>query len=386
MLRTGKRAKEILLIFALCIVTVATYTEHQTLILSGVERILIRRTPGTISLLNENSFPILAGRNSEILRSHVAAVEYGAGRIIAHSHTSSLLDENMPPEYDNIQLLINSIDWLGKNRTGKIGLYPDWKLHENILTELGYETQVLSANDFNNPTYLEPFYVLIISINANETNVREYVRNGVGGLMIAATPWNHDVNDMESFWGNIILRDTGLFYIGKYYSFGTMDCNDEVDGCFNASTEYLKDTHSAHVWNELKQLNSNQTHLPRNRTQQVMQILRDRLRYAPSDDVFNRDINEELKKLPTFVPTATNPVTAEKAKQFLVVHRFLCEFLINEVGLTSNIPPHPSAMSFPGDVVTSNGERLSHLIEIDAMLPSWTENLSVNEIIAYKSH
>lgn len=386
MLQTNKSAVRsfLLIIVVLCVfsavngttplpcITADITSEHQKFILSGVETILLTSIAGTISLLNENSFPILAGWSDGILRPHVAATEFRAGRIVAFSHTNSLIDENISDEYDNHQLLINSIDWVGRNSVRKIGLYPDWKLRKNVLSVHGFHTQLISETNLNNYTYLQQFDVLIIhnlTPDADVVGLRTYIANG-GGMIVAATPWsNYNPYGMKSFWGNILLRDTGLYYIGSHLTYGNINCNGVVGGCFNASMEHLRDTHAYHVWNDFKQYTWNQTHLARNKIHQIMQIIDDRLRYGPSDDILNREIHLVLSQVPTFVPTEVAPVTLEYQKVFLIIHRYLCDFL-NIVGLASYIPAHPSAESFPGNEIYLKYERVSHVIMVNATHPS----------------
>lgn len=340
--------------------------EHQNFILSGVTSILRTRDPGTISLLNEQAFPILSGVTSGILRAHVAGTEYGVGRIVAYSHTSFYVD-GLPNQTisDNIQLFINSANWVGKNSGRKVGMQTH-AMRQNLLSENGFDVHILSSSNVNNLTHLEQFDILtlVLDSNINTEILRTYTRNG-GGLVISATPWNTNINNMESFFGNIFLRDTGLFYIGRHYSYSTMSC--EEGACFNASLEYLRDTHAVHVWNDLKQYNANQTHLPLARHNQMKGILNDRFTDGPRNEILNRDVNEELIRLPTFVPTAATPVTEEHQKYFLLVHSFLA-FLLNKVGVTNNMPPHPSAEIFPGvptEGLTLNKQKLTYRIDIE---------------------
>lgn len=364
-------------------------SEHQKFILSGVKTILLTSVAGTISLLNENSFPILAGFSDGISRAHVAATEFRAGRIVAYSHTNSFIYENISAEYDNYQLLVNSISWVGRNLVRKIGVYPNWEFRQNILSEHGFQVQLISETNINNYTYLQQFDVLIVHNMTTDVDVvtlRTYIANG-GGMIIAATPWsNYNPYGMKSFWGNVLLQETGLFYIGSHLTYGSINCNGVLGGCFNASTEYLKDTHAYHVWNDFKQYTWNQTHLARNRLHQMMMVLDDRLRYGPSDDILNNEIQLVYRQVPTFVPTEAAPVTEEYQKVFLLIHRYLCDFL-NIVGLASQIRAHPSAVSFPGNEVNLKYERLSHVIQVNATHPSWTDdwdmkNLALDKINA----
>lgn len=350
-------------------------TEHQKCILSGVKTVIVTSIAGTISLLNEKSFPILAGLSDGIQRPHVAATEFRDGRIVAYSHTSSFIYENVSPDYDNYQLLVNSVNWVGKYSVRKIGLYPNWKVRQNVLTRYGFECHLLTDANVNNYTHLQEFDVLVIhnvSADVDIATLRTYIANG-GGMIIAATPWStYNAYGMESFWGNILLQDTGLFYISSHLTYGNMNCHGIVGGCFNASTEFLKDTHAYHVWNDFKRQAWNQTRLERGRLHQIMQIMDDRLRYVPSDDILHKEITLVFNRVPTFVPTETAPVTEEYQKVFLLTHRYLCDFM-NIVGLASYIPAHPSAVSFPGNETNLNYDREWHLVTVNETLASWTE-------------
>lgn len=354
--------------------------EHQKFILSGVTAVLKTRTPGSISLLNEKTFPILAGENGGTLRPHVAGVEYGEGRIVAFSHSSFYLVEDLENTSDNIRLVINSVNWARKSGGKKIGIRGK-KGIGNVLREHGFDVHDLLSGNFNNLTLLKEFDAVLTDYVENENDsgtVRTYVRNG-GGLLIAGTSWNSYINDMETFWGNIVLRDTGLFYIGRYYMYGTMECPGE---CFNASLECLRDTSAFQVWNDFKELNWNQT-ISLKRIPQMMEIMLDRLRDGPTNETLYNEISIKvkgiLKQIPIVIPTEAAPVTAENEKKILIVHHYLC-LLLNSIGFTKDIPPHPAAIAFPGAInsvrFTSGKERF---IKIDAKLPHWAEKVSLNE-------
>lgn len=348
---------------------------HRQCILSGVETILMTDVGGTISLLNKESFPVLTGLSGGILRPHVAATEFREGRIVAYSHTNSLIEQNISPQFDNYQLLVNSINWVGRYSVRKIGVYPNWKIRENVLHKYGFECHLLSDTHLNNYTHLLQFDVLIIhnlTADADVVTLRTFIANG-GGMIVAATPWsNYNPYGMKTFWGNILLQGSGLFYIGSHLTYGYMSCNGLVAGCFSASTEFLRDSHAYHVWNDFRRYTWNGTRLSRSRLHQIMQIMDDRLRYGPSDDIINRDISLVLRQVPTFVPTEKAPITVEYQKVFLIAHRYLCDFL-NVVGLARDVPAHPSAVSFPGSEI--NLDTVPHVITVNETHPNGTEEL-----------
>lgn len=126
--------------------------EHQNFILDGVTTVLQTCMPAMMSLLNGNAFPILTGDNGGIRRAHVAAAEWGNGRIVAYSHTSFYIN-GLPDgvENDNVKLAVNSINWIRKDAGKKIGVFADQQM-ENVLLEYGFEMHVLSYEDLNNLT------------------------------------------------------------------------------------------------------------------------------------------------------------------------------------------------------------------------------------------
>lgn len=96
----------------------------------------------------------------------------------------------------------------------------------------------------------------------------------------------------------------------------------------------------------------------------MMKILEDRLHYGPGDNVLNSEINLEWRQTQTY---------------FFIVQRYLC-FFLNRIGLTSDIPPHPSKILFPGDATTSDTQISPYLINNTTIQPSWIEGLNFGEI------
>lgn len=358
------------LIPLLVVRTVANYVtnEHQNFILDGVKSVQKTCFPATVSLLNEKSFPILTGESDGIRRAHVAGVEWGNGRIVAFSHTSFYLDD-LPNGSDNVKLLINSVEWVRRKSGKKIGVFAEKEV-ENVLLKNGFKIQVLSPDNLNNLAILQQYDALAITGNSSGlANIRTYVRNG-GGLLIGATAWAIGANEIESFWGNVVLRDTGIFYI-RFASYGSKSCDYQ---CFDASKECLENTSAFQVWKDLKEFNWKQS-MPRTKLKQMMAILLDRLRDAPRNEALNDEIRVEIKRIfpliPTVFTTATAPATQENEKNFIVAHKEWT-FLFNFIGATYDIPAHPTAMSFPG--VASSGKLPTknqyEIIEIDGSV-SW---------------
>lgn len=358
--------------------TAADYlpNEHQMFILDGVTSVLRTCTPATMSLFNEKPFPILTGDNGGIIRPHVAAVSWGDGRIVAYSHTSFYIND-LPngSDSDNVKLVINSINWVRQNAGSKIGVFAEKQL-ENVLLEHNFEVHVLSSKDLQNVTILEQFDVLAITMNnPGLMNIRTFVQNG-GGLLIGATGWNTKPDEIESFWGNVLLQDTGIFYI-RYYSYGSEVCDGK---CFDTSMELLECTNAFEVWKDVQQFNWNEWNpsMTRQRLVQTMEIILDRFRYGPRNETINDEASvvahRILLQIPAIIPTATAPVTQENEKNYILGHKYSIIFL-NLLGMTDNIPPHPAAASFPGTATLKkfffkypNMQRLQETVEIDGSI------------------
>lgn len=347
-------------------VVCAAGSEHQNFILDGVSTILKTCAAASMSLLNEETFPILAGDNDGINRAHVAGVEWENGRIVAFSHTSFYLND-LPngSDNDNVKLFINSLNWVRRNSGIKIGSLSEKQI-ENVLVEHGYEIHVLSEVNFNNLTLLEQFDVLVVSSNnPGLTNLRTYVRNG-GGLLIGVTGWTSDPNEMESFWGNVLLQDTGIFYL-RSYSYGKQNCNGLGDGtCFNTSMEFLQDTNAYLVWQYLKEFSFDHR-MPRKRLTQMMEILLDRLRDGPNNETLSDEVKAHQFPSVPIIPKETAPVTQENEKDFIIAHKYRT-ILFNLIGATDNIPLYPAAEAFPGASVST--ERVQETVNIDGSV-SW---------------
>lgn len=114
-------------IWAVC----AAGNKHQNFIFDGVSTILRTCAAGSMSLLNEEAFPILAGDNDGIYTAHVAGAGWENGRIVAFSHTSFYLND-LPNGSDN-----DSLNWVRRNSGIKISSLSEKQI-ENVLVEHGY--------------------------------------------------------------------------------------------------------------------------------------------------------------------------------------------------------------------------------------------------------
>lgn len=356
----------------LCVLTMCTANdyrpnEHQKFILNGVTTVLKTTSPAVMSLLNDNAFPILTGLSDGVRKAHVAAAEWGKGRMVAYSHTTLYIaDLPVGVKNDNLKLLINSINWLRKDAGKKIGVYGYDPL-EKYLTE--FTVYEVSSEELNNWTLLKQYDVVVIAREVRKDfaeNLRTYVQNG-GGLLVGGTAWSVSGDEqLESYWPNVILRDTGILCISKY-SYGSESCDGK---CFDATTDLLKDTNSFQVWQELKGFNWSQQVMPRLQINQMMEVLVDRLKFG-----FNEKLNDEVKTfaqrclelIPAFVPTEEAPVKLENEKQFIVAYRYWIE-LLNLIGVTADISPHPAAKVFPGTSASVIEQRIKKVVEIDGRI------------------
>lgn len=347
--------------------TVGDYVlnEHQKFILDRVETVLRTSIPGTMSLLNENAFPILTGNNDGITRAHVAAAEWGRGRIVAYSHTTFYIN-NLPDgvESDNVKLVLNSINWIRQNGGNKVGVFAEQQM-ENVISEHGFEMRVLTSTDMNNITLLEEFDCLVVSKLASSslTKLRTFLWNG-GGLLLGATPWTADANHLESYWGNVIVQGTGIYYLPSFYSYGSDRCDG---GCFDTSIELLKNTNAFYVWQDLMLSNWNQP-MRRDSLTQMMEMLFDRLRFGPNNQTLSDEVRLEahriLSSIPTVVPTPTAPVIQDDEKEFIIAHKYWT-MLVNTIGNCGDLPAHPAAISFPG---TADQQQIQETVEIDGRI------------------
>ncbi|KAJ6641386.1 TRPM8 channel-associated factor like [Pseudolycoriella hygida] len=345
----------------------------QSFILNGVTSVVRTCTPGSMTLINERAFPILAGEYDGIRRAHVAGVEWENGRIVAYSHDSFYVS-NLPIgdiDAGNIQLLINSIDWVRKDGGTKIGVYAEERTKE-IISEHGFDMYILSPNNLNNLTILEQFDALVVTYFSDDlklANIRTYVRNG-GGLVIGATAWTSAGNEKESYWGNAVLKETGIFYI-QFYSLGNGGCDvyNNGDCSYIPSLEYLEDTSAFQVWKDLSEFNWSRI-IPMVKLTQMIGIMSDRLQYGPSNATLNAEVGligqRVLRQIPSIVPTERDPVIQKDEMDYIITHKQWTVFL-NFFGMTDNIPPHPAATSFPGVALMKNETetRVKAFVEID---------------------
>lgn len=368
-----------LFLWTLCGADSYVLNEHQKFILNGVETIWKTCLPATMVLLNENSYPILTGDDGGVSKAHVAATEFGDGRIVAFSHTSFYVN-NLPDgiENDNVKLFINSVKWVQKDRGHKIGVFAE-KATENVLTEQGFEIEVLTTNSIANSTLLQQFDVVVCGRCAADTaptNLRDFVRSG-GGLLLGATSWTAHPDDLQSYYGNVILQDSGIFYITSG-SYGSESCNYN---CFDTSTDRLQDTNAYLVWQDLKDFDWRGT-MPRERLTQMMDVLFDQLLSAPRNETLIDHIDDEahriLKYIPITVPTPIAPLVEENERAHIIYHRYWT-MLLNVIGKTDNIPPHPAAESFPGAASLRSryrkGRRVHEIVEINASIKWFSTGL-----------
>lgn len=180
--------------------------------------------------------------------------------------------------------------------------------------------------------------------------------------MIGVTGWTSDPNEMESFWGNVLLQDTSIFF--RLYSYGNQNCNGLGVGdgkCFNTSMEFLQDTNVYLAWQYLKEFSFDHR-MPRKRLTQMMEILLDRLLDGPYNETINDEVH--VKALPSvpIITTETAPVTQENEKYFIIAHKYRT-LLFNLIGTTDNIPLYPAAEVFPG--VSVSTERVQETVNVN---------------------
>lgn len=172
----------------------------------GVTKVASPGIPGTVAILDNRGFPILAGKEDGQWRPVAAGSRLEKGRVVAFGH-DSYLGAGTSGEADTGQLLKNVFAWASGKANPRVGYFAG-RGHEATLAKLGL-TGVAVTSD-----RLSAADVVMVDANAPITGMVEYVKRG-GGLVVASTGWGWLqlnpgkglANDMPM---NTVLHQAGL--------------------------------------------------------------------------------------------------------------------------------------------------------------------------------
>lgn len=170
------------------------FTNIDTLYMPGAQ-------PGNIIPTSANVTPIVSNNPcSHPLENFVVATEYQNGRVLAVGH-ESILRNNSINSYDNLQFLMQAMNWLGRG-SKRVTLKEDWvngsnsSIFQSALTNDGYTFNLLNGNITT--ASLSNTDILILGNDWNNSqpysaaelsDLNDFVANG-GALLIAGLGWS----------------------------------------------------------------------------------------------------------------------------------------------------------------------------------------------------
>lgn len=147
---------------------------------NGVTKVASPGIPGTVAILDNRGFPILAGKEEGQWRPVAAGSRLDKGRMVVFGH-DAYLSEGAAGEADTGRLLKNVFVWAAGKASPKVGYFAG-RGHEATLAKLGL-TGVAVTSD-----RLSVADVIMVDARAPMAGMAEYVKKG-GGLVGASTGW-----------------------------------------------------------------------------------------------------------------------------------------------------------------------------------------------------
>ena len=146
--------------------------------------------PGLVELTSDEAFALLKDAKGTPLAAAGETADGQGGRVIAFAHDGFLKSPAMMSQEANINLIANAVRWCGRSSTPVVTLHPDLGGLADVLTEKGFETELVAPADLAS-SRPPAVYVVVAQRNFGDkeiTPLLDLAEKG-SGLVIAATPW-----------------------------------------------------------------------------------------------------------------------------------------------------------------------------------------------------
>jgi hypothetical protein len=189
-----------ILIILLCLSNIS-FSQTLSGIFTNIDTLFIPGSPGSLSPLSINVFPIVSSNPCySPLHHFVVASEYQNGRVLSIGHEALLVDNNIN-QYDNSQFVLQAINWLDLG-TQRVTLKEGYvyngntSILQNMLINNGFIVNTLNGN-INSASLLNTD-ILILGNDWNQmqpyssselASLDIFVANG-GSVLIAGLGWS----------------------------------------------------------------------------------------------------------------------------------------------------------------------------------------------------
>lgn len=145
-------------------------------------------------------------------KTFIAGAFYGQGRVIVVTHEGLLGRDTLSP------FLINALNWLDEGRKGVIGIVPNLKGAQDVLSKSGLNCELTNFREDLS------VYVCTSYSDAQCEQIQDFVADG-SGLLVGGHAWNWanshpGLNVMTEYPGNRILNKMGLCILGNHFMGG----------------------------------------------------------------------------------------------------------------------------------------------------------------------
>lgn len=340
----------------LCLIAVAALSQSAAAeLLEGVKEISRPGVPGSLALLSETSWPVVAGRVEGYEEPVVGAARWQKGRIVAFAH-GGFLGEGAFKQQGLERLLLNSIKWATRPGQRRL-LVARNKPLADMLAGKGFSVEGIEA-----PTAdaLSKADLLVLDTHdlreQDIAPVQGFVKRG-GGLIAAGLGWGwlqlNPGKTIQEHPGNRLLAPAGIMWTAAYTEgtspggYAAAEPPSEILAAQRALARLAKGSDSEQ--------------------RQASWTLSQAVRTAPAEDKYLLGRLDALKAGlgRPIIPSPENPLTHEKPLERLL---FTLEMRRLEDTPVDKVRAHPSASGFPGKVT---GAQLSPARPILSGLPGW---------------
>lgn len=176
------------------------FAQNLSDIFNNVDTVGLDGFPGEFQISGNNVTPIISTNCSFNLQHYAVAAEHGNGKVVAIGHEGLMGDATIV-EYDNLNFILNAINWMDGGTGTTISLKTGWvnlgntTILQSELQNVGYTTSAIANL---NSTSLSNTDILILGndwngnapYSASEISaIESFVSNG-GSLFIAGLGWS----------------------------------------------------------------------------------------------------------------------------------------------------------------------------------------------------
>ncbi|MGM0493169.1 MAG: M60 family metallopeptidase [Armatimonadota bacterium] len=329
-------------------------------LLDGVERVKVGGVPGPVAPIAPEAFAVLTGEAEGTPWPVVAASRYGEGRVVATGHFS-FLDANSLQLADTARLILNAIRWASASDNPRVGVFRRDGFAE-ALAERGLDARQIDLSDLSD---LDCIVVAPERAPAERMDALDrFVREG-GGMVTAFLGWgwlqlNPDRTLARDSLSNRLLAPMGIVWLDGY-----LPQPDEGYGVgegppapINANAAL--DAAIAHETGE-RELSERELSL-------AGALLSRTAGALPAEDRTLRPrINEMVRERGDVIPTAEQPVTADRVLDRLALTVRVQEMMAAPPG---QIRAHPAARVWPG-AVADDAPRTDRPLQVDCSTWGW---------------